>query len=240
MKSVGIGAGVLLLIMVLFFTGAAALSGSENTWTATIEDKERINDCSGDTCESYYLVFTDVGVFKNSDSIIYGKFNSSDVQGRLKIGETYTFTSVGWRVGVFSMYPNIIDVEFPQSMAVRPVLKDSVFGPSESPLVDLVKERIAEQPVVVAASSNDIRHTVWDDIAECESNGTWDIDTGNGYRGGLQWKTSTWLAVKPPAAPENPAHATRAQEIKAAQNLMEEPWGGYQHWPVCSRVVGVR
>lgn len=82
--------------------------------------------------------------------------------------------------------------------------------------------------------------TVWDRIADCESNQTWDIDTGNGYRGGLQWRQQTWLAVKPDPAPRNPADATRTQEIKAARNLMDKPWGGWQHWPACTRQLGLR
>ena len=27
----------------------------------------------------------------------------------------------------------------------------------------------------------------WDRLAECESNGTWDINTGNGFYGGVQF-----------------------------------------------------
>ena len=43
-------------------------------------------------------------------------------------------------------------------------------------------------------------------IAQCESTGNWHINTGNGYYGGLQFLTSTWLgygggAVRPARRP---------------------------------------
>ena len=34
----------------------------------------------------------------------------------------------------------------------------------------------------------------WDRLAQCESGGNWHINTGNGYYGGLQFDTSTWLS----------------------------------------------
>lgn len=35
---------------------------------------------------------------------------------------------------------------------------------------------------------------VWEKVARCESGGDWDINTGNGYYGGLQFSQSTWEA----------------------------------------------
>ena len=34
---------------------------------------------------------------------------------------------------------------------------------------------------------------MWDRIAQCESGGNWHINTGNGYYGGLQFATASWL-----------------------------------------------
>ena len=33
----------------------------------------------------------------------------------------------------------------------------------------------------------------WDGIANCESTNNWSINTGNGYYGGLQFDSRTWL-----------------------------------------------
>ena len=33
----------------------------------------------------------------------------------------------------------------------------------------------------------------WSGVAQCESSGNWSINTGNGYYGGLQFSSPTWL-----------------------------------------------
>lgn len=71
----------------------------------TVEDKERIVSQES----SYYLVFTDNGVYKNTDSLLQLKFNSSDLQGQLKRGKTYTCTKNYWRVPFLSMYENLLE-----------------------------------------------------------------------------------------------------------------------------------
>lgn len=56
-----------------------------------------------------YLVYTDVGTFEVSDTLAYFRWNSSDVWGKFKVGETYNITATGWRIGVFSWYENIVE-----------------------------------------------------------------------------------------------------------------------------------
>lgn len=73
--------------------------------TFTVKDKERIGTMDG----SYYLVFTDGGVFKNEDTIMHMKFDSSEVYGYLEAGERYTCKTNWFRFPLFSMYRNIID-----------------------------------------------------------------------------------------------------------------------------------
>ncbi|MGA4842861.1 transglycosylase family protein [Streptomyces sp. G45] len=75
----------------------------------------------------------------------------------------------------------------------------------------------------------------WACLAQCESSGRWQINTGNGYYGGLQFKQSTWeehggLAYAPRAD-----LATRDEQIKVARKvLLNQGWGA---WPVCSKKV---
>lgn len=76
-----------------------------------VTDKERIVTDNGDNIESYYLVFTEDETFKNDDALFHGKFRSSDLQGNLRIGETYTVKVYGFRVGFLSMYRNIVKIE---------------------------------------------------------------------------------------------------------------------------------
>lgn len=50
-------------------------------------------------------------VLENTDSIAFFKFNSSDIQGDIEIGETYKIKTSGIRMPFLSMYKNIIDIE---------------------------------------------------------------------------------------------------------------------------------
>ncbi|BBX01685.1 transglycosylase [Mycolicibacterium moriokaense] len=68
----------------------------------------------------------------------------------------------------------------------------------------------------------------WDAIAECESGGNWNINTGNGHFGGLQFKQATWTAN---GGVGNPAHASRAEQIRVAENVLRTQ--GLKAWPKC-------
>lgn len=72
-----------------------------------IEDKERITETDG---ESRYIIFTNKGVFENTDSFWYFKFDSSDVYSKLRRGNSYTIKAYGWRIPFMSSYPNIVEV----------------------------------------------------------------------------------------------------------------------------------
>ena len=74
----------------------------------------------------------------------------------------------------------------------------------------------------------------WDAIASCESTNRWDINTGNGFYGGLQFTLSSWKAV---GGEGYPHHASKAEQIKRAEKLQDlQGWGA---WPVCSKKLGL-
>ncbi len=52
----------------------------------------------------------------------------------------------------------------------------------------------------------------WDAIAFCESTNRWDINTGNGFYGGLQFTLSSWQAV---GGQGYPHHASRPSRSSA-------------------------
>lgn len=99
-----------MLVFVLFigFVGLSIVSPflTGDTVTATITDKERVMTQE----DSYYLIFTDNEVFRNSDNLLVLKFNSSDIQGAAKIGSTCQMSVYGFRVPFLSMYRNITDI----------------------------------------------------------------------------------------------------------------------------------
>ena len=110
-----------VIVMIVIFLGLsigyqAMFSFNDTDYKITVTDKERIYKGSGDTSSSKYLVFGDdengnALVFENTDCFVRGKWNSSNIQGQLKEGNTYKITVVGYRMPFFSMYQNIIRIE---------------------------------------------------------------------------------------------------------------------------------
>ena len=58
-----------------------------------------------------YLVYTNKGTFRNTDSIHYLKFTSADLQGFLAEKGSYRLTVYGFRIPIFSMYKNVVKAE---------------------------------------------------------------------------------------------------------------------------------
>lgn len=105
--------GVILSILVTL-GGTIFLNLNVHKYVITVTDKERIVEYNNST-SSKYLVFGDnikgeSMVFENTDTLFHLKYNSSNIQGQLKIGRTYEVTVVGVRIPFLSMYENILDV----------------------------------------------------------------------------------------------------------------------------------
>ena len=80
--------------------------------------------------------------------------------------------------------------------------------------------------------------SVWDAIAQCESNGNWSINTGNGFSGGLQFAPSTWAGLGGTEYAPEAWQATREQQIAVAQKVQAaQGWGA---WPACTAKLGLR
>jgi hypothetical protein len=97
----------------------------------------------------------------------------------------------------------------------------------------------------------------WDRLAECESgewvNGgesfiegsaRWDYGinfTHEGYeqfQGGLNFHPGTWDAYRDADMPDHAGNATREQEIVVAERVLADQ--GWEAWPRCSQMVGLR
>jgi hypothetical protein len=50
-------------------------------------------------------------VFEVTDSLFKWRFDSADTYNTIREGETYEFTTGGYRIPFFSMYPNIYEVK---------------------------------------------------------------------------------------------------------------------------------
>ena len=73
----------------------------------------------------------------------------------------------------------------------------------------------------------------WDAVAQCESGGNWHINTGNGFYGGLQFDSGTWLSNGGGAYAPRADLATREQQIAVANRLYAAR--GASPWPVCGQ-----
>ena len=92
---------------------------------------------------------------------------------------------------------------------------------------------LATAPAAHAATAKQ-----WDALAQCESGGRWNLDTGNGFYGGLQFSGGTWRAYGGGAFAPTANKATREQQISiAAKVAKDQGWGA---WPTCSRKAGLR
>lgn len=67
----------------------------------------------------------------------------------------------------------------------------------------------------------------WTAIAQCESGGNWHINTGNGYYGGLQFTTQTWLGAGGGRYAPRADLASESEQIAIASKL------SLSNWPVC-------
>ena len=99
-------------VVLLLFLGAITLNivglFQHNEYTLTVTEKVVKNSKD----RSKYLIFTKdeedrVKVIQNTDSLLKGKFNSSDIYADLKVGKTYDFDVYGFRIPFFSKYENI-------------------------------------------------------------------------------------------------------------------------------------
>ncbi|MDN3022042.1 transglycosylase family protein [Streptomyces sp. S.PB5] len=78
----------------------------------------------------------------------------------------------------------------------------------------------------------------WSCVALCESNGRWDVDTGNGFYGGLQFWQPTWEEFGGLKYAPRADLATREQQIAVAQKVLDVQ--GWEAWPVCSERYGLK
>ena len=84
-------------------------------------------------------------------------------------------------------------------------------------------------PIALAGNAEAAPSSVWDKVAQCESGGNWNTNTGNGYYGGLQFNLGTWRAY---GGTSRPDLVSREQQIAVAERLRDAN-GGYGAWPVC-------
>jgi len=70
-----------------------------------------VNDGRGSTYTNFMIYTTDGRALKNTNSLWYWKWRSTELQAYMKVGKKYSAKIYGWRIGAFNVYPNIIKVK---------------------------------------------------------------------------------------------------------------------------------
>lgn len=99
-----VGGGFVGFLLAIFPVSMAQAHWNERTIECHVKEKDRGGKDGG------MRVYTSCGTFQNTDSILRGKNTSADIWARITPGETQTFTVVGWRLGLTSDFPNILEV----------------------------------------------------------------------------------------------------------------------------------
>jgi hypothetical protein len=91
----------------------------------------------------------------------------------------------------------------------------------------------ARAPAPAVASAPALRNP-WVSLRDCESDGNYNDDTGNGYYGAYQFTLGTWRSL---GLGGLPSQAPPAEQDQAAQEL--EARRGWGQWPSCARRLGL-
>jgi hypothetical protein len=86
-------------------------------------------------------------------------------------------------------------------------------------------------PLLGATGASAASGTTWDQVAECESGGSWSADTGNGRYGGLQISQADWENHGGLDYASSPDQASRSQQIAVAERILDDQ--GVGAWSTC-------
>ena len=96
-----VGVGLLIVLPILQYNHKETFNG---------EITEKYNKRDGDS-DKFFIVLDDNKVIENSDLLFKGKFNSADIQAKLKVGDKVEVKTIGYRVHLLSMYPTMYEVK---------------------------------------------------------------------------------------------------------------------------------
>ncbi|MGL5042097.1 MAG: transglycosylase family protein [Culicoidibacterales bacterium] len=121
------------------------------------------------------------------------------------------------------------------STVTKKLLSSEVVTPAVTTIIEKGTKVEPPKPNAPAVPSD----SVWDKLAFCESGGRWNINTGNGYYGGVQFSAPTWRTASKKVGLNIPyaSDATREEQILAATWLQKN--SGWGQWPSCSKKLGL-
>ncbi|SCS63778.1 phage protein [Staphylococcus aureus] len=97
---------IILVIVPAIYT--VARYQHKETHQGTITDKYNKRQ---DKEDKFYIVLDDKQVIENSDLFFKRKFDSADVQARLKVGDKVKVKTIGYRIHFLNLYPVLYEVK---------------------------------------------------------------------------------------------------------------------------------
>ncbi|MFG2959579.1 transglycosylase family protein [Streptomyces sp. NPDC048291] len=92
-------------------------------------------------------------------------------------------------------------------------------------------------PLLGAVNASAADGSTWDQVAECESGGSWSADNGTGYYGGLQISLDDWSEYGGLEYAGTPDQASRSQQIAVAEKMLADQ--GTKAWRTCALIAGL-
>jgi hypothetical protein len=191
----------------------------------------------------YWLVAADGGVFSFGSAVFHGSLGAGGVSSPVvsmaaapdgggywlasRAGEVRAFGSAKDHGSVNGGAPSHV-----ADLTVRPN-GDGYWLATGGEIVVRAASASTAEPYE-PARSGEPSDADFDRLAECESSGRWNLNTGNGYYGGLQFSASTWRYLGGTGLPHE-----HSREVQIEMGRRQWRKSGWQAWPTCRRTAGL-
>jgi hypothetical protein len=92
-------------------------------------------------------------------------------------------------------------------------------------------------PLLGATGASAASGTTWDQVANCETGGSWSKNSGDGFYGGLHIAQEDWDTYGGLDYAPRPDQASRSQQIAVAEKILADQGVGY--WSTCGLLNGL-
>lgn len=101
---------ILFVALVITVCGGGVVYANHETHHAacTVTGKDRAKNGDG---SSDMRLYTSCGTFAVGDGLPRSQFDSADLYGSIREGQTYDLAAIGWRIPFLSVFPVIVEAK---------------------------------------------------------------------------------------------------------------------------------
>lgn len=185
-----------------------------------------VNNLVESRVDSEYSVYSPT-IFINENDSIY--VTTKDKENDEEVIDT-SFSKSYYDTVVIEEYSTIYEKNSKLKKDVQNVKQTGINGvtietkdASDSSVVHTIVLSTVVNEVIEIGTKEEKTSNVWELLANCESTSRWDLNSGNGYYGGLQFSKATWDKYKHLAnvSAIYPHEATKEEQISVATILVE-------------------